>query len=119
MRRGVSCGGGQSSLGYLFGSGEAPKPTTTNGTSTGATSEVPRTQNEVAKETPQKSTTASPPAGVTKEIPAGIPGNKANNYFRADGQNCGNFLTDRPTTKVHAAPGGGSSLDYLFGGNEK
>lgn len=23
---------------------------------------------------------------------------------------------DRPTTKVHAAPGGGSSLDFLFGG---
>ncbi|XWS51246.1 hypothetical protein CRYUN_Cryun12cG0160300 [Craigia yunnanensis] len=119
MRRGVSCGGGQSSLGYLFGGGEAPKPPTTNVTSTGAISEVPRTQNEVAKETPQKSTTASPPAGVTKEIPAGIPGNKANNYFRTDGQNCGNFLTDRPTTKVHAAPGGGSSLDYLFGGSEK
>ena len=100
MGRGVSSGGGQSSLGYLFGSGEAPKPTTTNGTSTGATSEVPRTQNEVAKETPQKSTTASPPTGVTKEIPAGIPGNKANNYFRADGQNCGNFLTVEPLSQL-------------------
>ncbi|XP_062160843.1 uncharacterized protein LOC133868055 [Alnus glutinosa] len=30
MGRGVSIGGGQSSLGYLFGSGEAPKPATTN-----------------------------------------------------------------------------------------
>jgi len=27
-----------------------------------------------------------------------------------------NFITDRPSTKVHAAPGGGSSLGYLFGG---
>ena len=26
------------------------------------------------------------------------------------------FEQDRPSTKVHAAPGGGSSLDYLFGG---
>ncbi|KAH7840926.1 hypothetical protein Vadar_023406 [Vaccinium darrowii] len=34
----------------------------------------------------------------------------------ADGQNSGNFITDRPSTKVHAAPGGGSSLGYLFGG---
>ncbi|XP_022728755.1 protein SPIRAL1-like 3 [Durio zibethinus] len=119
MGRGVSSGGGQSSLGYLFGSGEGPKPITTNGTSTGTSSEVPQKQNEVAKETPQKPTTASPPAGVDKEIPAGVPGNNANNYFRADGQNCGNFLTDRPTTKVHAAPGGNSSLDYLFGGNGK
>jgi len=30
MGRGVSYGGGQSSLGYLFGNGEAPKPTTGN-----------------------------------------------------------------------------------------
>ncbi|MBA0707687.1 hypothetical protein Golax_019716 [Gossypium laxum] len=113
MGRGVSSGGGQSSLGYLFGSGESPKPTPKNvNPSTGTVNEVPQTQNEVVKETP-------PPAVVPKDIPAGIPGNNANNYFRADGQNCGNFLTDRPTTKVHAAPGGGSSLDYLFGGNPK
>lgn len=26
-------------------------------------------------------------------------------------------VQDRPSTKVHAAPGGGSSLGYLFGGN--
>ncbi|EOY22104.1 hypothetical protein QUC31_007568 [Theobroma cacao] len=120
MGRGVSSGGGQSSLGYLFGSGEAPKPTANgNVTGTSTASEVPKTQNEVAKETPQKPTTTSPPADVARQVPAGIPGNNANNYFRADGQNCGNFLTDRRTTKVHAAPGGGSSLDYLFGGNEK
>lgn len=25
-------------------------------------------------------------------------------------------VQDRPSTKVHSAPGGGSSLDYLFGG---
>lgn len=27
-------------------------------------------------------------------------------------------LQDRPSTKVHAAPGGGSSLDYLFTGGK-
>jgi SPIRAL1-like protein len=43
-------------------------------------------------------------------------GRNFNNYHRADGQNTGNFITDRPSTKVHAAPGGGSSLGYLFGG---
>ncbi|TYG76602.1 hypothetical protein ES288_D03G126800v1 [Gossypium darwinii] len=87
MGRGVSSGGGQSSLGYLFGSGESPKPTPKNvSPSTGTVNEVPQTQNEVVKETP-------PPAVVPKDIPAGIPGNNANNYFRADGQNCGNFLT--------------------------
>ncbi|GAY37102.1 hypothetical protein CUMW_026620 [Citrus unshiu] len=119
MGRGVSSGGGQSSLGYLFGTEEASpaKPTL-------KTTEVPRSQVEPANTgASQNATTAAPaaapPAEVNKQIPAGVPGNNVNNYFRADGQNCGNFLTDRPTTKVHAAPGGGSSLDYLFGSNEK
>ncbi|GAB4829045.1 Protein SPIRAL1-like 1 [Ancistrocladus abbreviatus] len=110
MGRGVSSGGGQSSLGYLFGSGEAPKPAVNNGAAT---------PNEVqaVKETPSpKPATNSQAVDVTKQVPAGIHSNNSNNYFRADGQNSGNFLTDRPTTKVHAAPGGGSSLGYLFGG---
>ncbi|KAG5227043.1 protein SPIRAL [Salix suchowensis] len=42
---------------------------------------------------------------IDKQTPAGIHGNRKNNYCRADGQNL-----DRPSTKVHAAPGGGSSL---------
>uniref|UniRef100_A0A5B6ZB12 Protein SPIRAL1-like 1 n=1 Tax=Davidia involucrata TaxID=16924 RepID=A0A5B6ZB12_DAVIN len=110
MGRGVSSGGGQSSLGYLFGSGEAPKSTTNN-------AEAPQNQGQIASSGPsQKPTAAAPPIDVSKQIPAGIQGNTANNYFRADGQNSGNFLTDRPSTKVHAAPGGGSSLGYLFGG---
>lgn len=36
---------------------------------------------------------------------------------------CGFGKQERPSTKVHAAPGGGSSLGYLFGsgpsGNDK
>ncbi|KAL3513019.1 hypothetical protein ACH5RR_025736 [Cinchona calisaya] len=111
MGRGVSSGGGQSSLGYLFGSGEAPKPAANN-------AEAPKNQVPVQSSVvPQKPTAAAPPpVDATKQIPAGIQGNNANNYHRAEGQNTGNFLTDRPSTKVHAAPGGGSSLGYLFGG---
>ncbi|KAJ4756263.1 spiral1 [Rhynchospora pubera] len=100
MGRGVSAGGGQSSLGYLFGSdGESPKPAV----------EKP----EPVQKTPP------PPVDKTKQAPAGIQGggSRTNNYFRSEGQNCGNFLTERPSTKVHAAPGGGSSLGYLFGGS--
>ncbi|XP_020258072.1 protein SPIRAL1-like 3 [Asparagus officinalis] len=97
MGRGVSSGGGQSSLGYLFSDAEAPK----------AASEKP-----VEKPAP-------PPEQKLKEIPAGIPGSSRNNYFRAEGQNTGNFITDRPSTKVHSAPGGGSSLGYLFGDGGK
>ncbi|XP_077217452.1 protein SPIRAL1-like 2 [Tasmannia lanceolata] len=112
MGRGVSSGGGQSSLGYLFGSGEAPKPVAVPAQNV----EPPPVQNSPVDPPPvQKSPVASPPVDNSKQIPAGIHGNPANNYFRADGQNSGNFITDRPSTKVHAAPGGGSSLGYLFG----
>ncbi|KAG1368659.1 Protein SPIRAL1-like 1 [Cocos nucifera] len=107
MGRGVSSGGGQSSLGYLFGSDETPKP---------AGSQTPAADNTAR---PQKPSGASAPIDVGKQTPAGIQEKTENNYFRADGQNSGNFLTDRPSTKVHAAPGGGSSLSYLFGGGAK
>ncbi|XWS34201.1 hypothetical protein CRYUN_Cryun21dG0020200 [Craigia yunnanensis] len=109
MGRGVSSGGGQSSLGYLFGSGEAPKPAANN--SQAAPTEAPAVSNPAPAPPPPPQ-----PVDITKQIPAGINSTSANNYMRADGQNTGNFITDRPSTKVHAAPGGGSSLDYLFGG---
>ncbi|KMZ56167.1 Protein SPIRAL1-like 1 [Zostera marina] len=89
MRRGVSSGGGQSSLGYLFSGGETPPPKD-------ALSPPPPPPND-----------PTPVADNSKQIPAGIAGSHANT---------GNFLTDRPSTKVHSAPGGGSSLGYLFGG---
>ncbi|KAK3288177.1 hypothetical protein CYMTET_4336 [Cymbomonas tetramitiformis] len=38
------------------------------------------------------------------------PGTSNNNYARADGQNNGNFLTDRNSSRVLAAPGGASSV---------
>ncbi|XP_041013261.1 protein SPIRAL1-like 1 [Juglans microcarpa x Juglans regia] len=109
MGRGVSSGGGQSSLGYLFGSGEAPKPAPTNAEA--APSEVPAVNNVPAT----KPAAAPQPVDISKQVPAGINSTSTNNYMRADGQNTGNFITDRPSTKVHAAPGGGSSLGYLFG----
>ncbi|KAM0949883.1 putative protein SPIRAL1 [Dioscorea sansibarensis] len=111
MRRGVSSGGGQSSLSYLFGADEAPKP---------AAPKPAVTPTVVAeKPAPTPSPATASPADNYKQIPAGIQGHTTNNYFRADGQNTGNFITDRPSTKVHAAPGGGSSLDYLFGSGGK
>ncbi|XP_020570959.1 protein SPIRAL1-like 1 [Phalaenopsis equestris] len=99
MGRGVSSGGGQSSLGYLFGGGEPSKPTGDS-------------PNPNPKPIPAV-------VDNSKQVPAGITGHTTNNYFRADGQNTGNFITDRPSTKVHAAPGGDSSLDYLFGDGKK
>lgn len=84
MGRGVSSGGGQSSLDYLFGSDE-PKPTTRK------TEVVARAP--VEHEPPPKPTAVVPQPENTKQIPAGIQGTQTNNYFRADGQNTGNFLT--------------------------
>ncbi|KAL3525841.1 hypothetical protein ACH5RR_014213 [Cinchona calisaya] len=108
MGRGVSAGGGQSSLGYLFGGGEAPNNPPP---AAAAKNEVKASNAEPSS----KPAPVSPPVDAIKQVPAGIQSNNANNYLRADGQNCGNFLTERPSTKVHAAPGGGSSLGYLFG----
>lgn len=97
MGRGVSSGGGQSSLGYLFGSGEAPKPTNNSGEapkSSNNNADAPQSLGQVASNGPaQKSTADAAPVDVGKQTPAGVPGNTTNNYFRADGQNCGNFLT--------------------------
>ncbi|KAH6758501.1 SPIRAL1-like1 [Perilla frutescens var. frutescens] len=118
MGRGVSSGGGQSSLGYLFGGNEAPapKPAANNVEAPPPSrNPAPAASNAVA----EKSSAVAAPTGEPKQIPAGIQGSQKNNYFRADGQNTGNFLTDRPSTKVHAAPGGGSSLGYLFGDGSK
>ncbi|CAK9234074.1 unnamed protein product [Sphagnum troendelagicum] len=96
MGRGVrSSGGGESQLGYLFGSENPPWPKASG--------------NRPAVAAPR-------PTQPELQSPAGLLGRNFNNYHRADGQNTGNFITDRPSTKVHAAPGGGSSLGYLFGG---
>eukprot|EP01024_Parvocaulis_polyphysoides_P002118 TRINITY_DN10652_c0_g1_i1.p1 TRINITY_DN10652_c0_g1~~TRINITY_DN10652_c0_g1_i1.p1 ORF type:complete len:294 (-),score=25.45 TRINITY_DN10652_c0_g1_i1:118-951(-) len=39
-------------------------------------------------------------------------GGASNNYHRPGGQNLGNFITDRPSSRVLAAPGGGSSITF-------
>ncbi|XP_050380914.1 protein SPIRAL1-like 1 [Argentina anserina] len=139
MGRGVSCGGGQSSLGYLFGGGAEVVPNNTRSPGKNASANslpiemqppagVPTKRDGVDKQVPAASNptktqsspikTTSPPATkpIDKNIAAGIHSSPTNNYLRLDGQNCGNFITDRPSTKVHSAPGGGSSLGYLFGG---
>jgi len=85
--RGVSYGGGQSSLNYLFGGGggdEAP---------------AARARPPPPAAAEQRAATAQPAAVADtgneklKGIPAGVRGSQTNNYFRAQGQNCGNFLT--------------------------
>ncbi|KAK4559314.1 protein SPIRAL1-like 5 [Quercus suber] len=105
MSRGGSYGGGQSSLGYLFGSDEQPS----------TASPPPRPVNPppygIDSTTTTTTTTEKPPDSRSPTEKQKV----SNNYHRAQGQNSGNFITDRPSTKVKSVPGGDSSLGYLFG----
>lgn len=93
MGRGVSAGGGQSSLGYLFGGGEvtnSPPPAKNKG---------PESNNAP----PQKPAAPSQPVVESNHSPvvddgskqktAAVHDSKTNNYLRSEGQNCGNFIT--------------------------
>ncbi|CAN8260685.1 unnamed protein product [Cochlearia groenlandica] len=113
--RGVNNGVNQSSLGYLFGSGESPSAAASLMGTTTTTTTTTTTDGTGGR--PVTTTTTT----VTDNKKIGLGGGgyvrgSPNNYVRTEGQNRGNFLTERPSTKVHAAPGGGSSLGYLFGG---
>ncbi|XWS61730.1 hypothetical protein CRYUN_Cryun07bG0151000 [Craigia yunnanensis] len=101
MSRGTSYGGGQSSLGYLFSADEQPSaPTVT-----------PPIQPPYGIDfNPEK-----PPAPNKPSSDKKTEKNVTNNDHRAQGQNSGNFITDRPSTKVKSVSDGDSSLGYLFG----
>ena len=42
----------------------------------------------------------------------------SNAYANGADQNCGNVITDRPSTRLHAPPGGGSSICLSDGSSE-
>ncbi|KAJ8526956.1 hypothetical protein K7X08_029433 [Anisodus acutangulus] len=93
--RGVSYGGGKSSLGYLFGGDDKKQQKTDN---------------------PPPPIVFSPPYGIDDENEN--PSENSNTsitYQKSQGQNSGIFITGRPSTKVKSVPGGDSSLGYLFG----
>lgn len=103
MGRGNSCGGGQSSLDYLFGGdapapkqAPAPRPSPTepnNATTAPAVAPVTATAHTTA-------TTTVEPTELNRQIPAGIK-TPVNNYARAEGQNTGNFITVCFCFRVH------------------
>jgi hypothetical protein len=58
---------------------------------------------------------AAPPAGsafAPPVPPAEDDAPRGNNYGRPEGQNVGNFLSDRPSSRVLAAPGGTSQVVF-------
>mmetsp|Transcript_3288 Transcript_3288/g.4165 ORF Transcript_3288/g.4165 Transcript_3288/m.4165 type:complete len:132 (+) Transcript_3288:159-554(+) len=90
---------------------QKPAPTTT-------TESVPVAEPPSAKEAPvpeqkpmvdRTNTTAE----ATAEAPAlKKSGVSSNAYANGSNQNAGNFITDRPTTRVHAPPGGRSQITF-------
>ncbi|KAH0905285.1 hypothetical protein HID58_044788 [Brassica napus] len=118
--RGVNSGVHQSSLGYLFGSsGDSPSSAATKMGTTTTTTTTTTTDGTGRRPITTTTTTVT---DNNNRLAAGVRGSP-NNYFRSEGQNSGNFLTkcqnvtqERPSTKVRSAPGGVSSLGYLFGG---
>jgi len=59
---------------------------------------------------PETGASTGSAAGVVNEAKDGDMGVLKNNYVRPEGQNVGNFITDRPSSRVLAPPGGGSSI---------
>ena len=145
----MSNGGGQSSLGYLFGSNStenvpqeepaAPSPAPLKEQDVNATMSEMNVEAQLKKmllkdlRTELRSHGLSPAGGRDtllerlqahfKQTGSSIktdafkPANlqemqrrPSNNYHRPEGQNVGNFLTDRNSSKVLAPPGGKSSF---------
>ena len=103
MVRGGSSGGGQSSLGYLFGSDAGPPKAAPRAPAPASEPHQPPAEQRAAglarnSAAEEKPTPAAPAAKVEEPKTAmdlGAPkmGRTSNNYHRADGQNTGNFIT--------------------------
>ncbi len=74
---------------------------------------IPAQTNRPYATAPEPAAAAPAAAAPPGALSAGINARPDNNYSRPSGQNVGNFLTDKPSTKVMAAPGGNSQI--IFG----
>lgn len=61
--------------------------------------------------TPRKGASEPESNSTSPKIPAEH-GSHNNNYHRSEGQNVGNFLTDRTSSRVLAPPGGRSNITF-------
>ena len=101
----------------LFG---GPEPTTSATKKTPFSHDIPKVEaapSESKTETPSTSvdTSTTTSTSTSNVYPANAPKSVSSNAF-ANGanQNSGNFISDRPTTRVHAAPGGRSNMSSLL-----
>ncbi|KAJ4773820.1 spiral1 [Rhynchospora pubera] len=98
MSRGVSSGGGKSSLDYLFESDQ--KLLLIKGT---------------RKSTPPPFALDSDGKGRDNEMQTTAVGATPSSGSRDQEQKLGKVSRGRPSVKIHSVPGGSSSLGYLFG----
>lgn len=56
--------------------------------------------------------TASVGANSVDDSPKIAAHTRSNNYHRSEGQNVGNFMTDRNSSRVMAPPGGHSNITF-------
>ncbi|CAN6240588.1 unnamed protein product [Urochloa humidicola] len=118
MSRGaMSSGGGRSSLGYLF----EPEETTLYHKTVKSNQEADKMNSVkddnkmIGAEVDQEPQQLPPPK---KEVsnPILSSNRPCNIYHTSQSSNSSRFLiTDRPSTRVSCAPGGQSSLGFLFG----
>ena len=79
-----------------------------------------KTTNQNSSESLSSSASASPTSNLDPTMSYAVAkgnhtGQSSNAYSSGSNQNCGNVLTDRPTTRLHAPPGGKSS--FSLGGS--
>ncbi|NP_001148748.1 nitrilase-associated protein [Zea mays] len=118
MSRGGSSGGGRSSLSYLFEPEETVLYRTR--TSNQETEKAPDTNSGCVKQDDDEKKTVgteavhSPPK---REVSNPILSSHKPpcNIYHTGQLSSGLLITDRPSTRVRCAPGGASSLGFLFG----
>ena len=98
MGRGVSSGGGKSSLGYLFGSDVPPRARPNNRAPASVQPQQSAdTRRQDKMEKPAAGKVYDDGGGTSLDMSVGgnntLMGRNNNNYYRADGQNSGNFIT--------------------------
>uniref|UniRef100_A0A0D9ZPM0 Uncharacterized protein n=1 Tax=Oryza glumipatula TaxID=40148 RepID=A0A0D9ZPM0_9ORYZ len=118
--RGESSGGGRSSLGYLFEPEREDIIPDHSTKSVQGTNKAPKGNivlgDKMASDEADQEHQAAAPLKKEDSNPI-VSSRSASNIYHTNqvGNNSGLLITDRPSTRVRCAPGGPSSLGFLFG----
>eukprot|EP00755_Sulcionema_specki_P008904 Sspe_Gene.42188::Locus_20472_Transcript_1_1_Confidence_1.000_Length_454::g.42188::m.42188/K18635/SPR1; protein SPIRAL1 and related proteins len=115
MSRGDPCNRGQY-MGDKRSTRVVAAPGGQSSISLGWDTEEPRKQPAPSRQPQQQATpprTSQDPAmGPPAQSSPEKRGQSSNVWASNSNQNCGNVITDRPTTRIHAPPGGKSSIVF-------